>query len=158
MGSIDRIDWHFGGDFPDHLPEENAGTHIGFYINWLIDNDLIGEFLTEECPDEIQAVKDRKMTGREFFIDCCDGKLFEDMLTEEGFKFTHYYYEDGGKTAPQFLADYIDLLGVNVDSIYEVDCTWENYATLQQHIDGVYNNWLNTVPIGENKKWWAFWK
>ncbi|WP_446430632.1 DUF7832 domain-containing protein [Proteus terrae] len=29
---IDRIRWHAYGDFPDNLPPESGGIHIGFYL------------------------------------------------------------------------------------------------------------------------------
>ena len=29
MAKYDDASWHYGGDFPDDLPEENGATHIG---------------------------------------------------------------------------------------------------------------------------------
>ena len=46
MASIDRADWHYGGDYPKELPIENGGTHIGMFINWIIDNDFRNYFFT----------------------------------------------------------------------------------------------------------------
>ena len=37
--AIDRMDWHYGGDYPEGLPTENGGTHIGFYLTWIIQNN-----------------------------------------------------------------------------------------------------------------------
>ncbi len=38
--AFDKMDWH-AVTFPDSIPYENAGTHIGMYLAWLVNNDLI---------------------------------------------------------------------------------------------------------------------
>jgi hypothetical protein len=93
MASIDRMDWHYGGDFPENLPQENAGTYIGMFLTWIIENDLIGEMHREDSQEAIQKVMNHQMTGRDFLIEQCDEKLWEDDLNEEGLLFTRYYYE-----------------------------------------------------------------
>jgi hypothetical protein len=40
MASIDRADWHYGGDYPPDLPSENGGTHIDIYLAWIIHRRL----------------------------------------------------------------------------------------------------------------------
>ena len=60
MASIDRADWHYGGDYPKELPKENAGTHIGMFINWIIDNDLIGTMHLQDSKQGIEDVKTKK--------------------------------------------------------------------------------------------------
>ena len=75
MGSIDKIDWHSGGNFPDDLPPENGGTHIGMFLAWIINNDLIGEMHLEDSIEFINSVKNREKTGRDFLIEQCDGKF-----------------------------------------------------------------------------------
>ena len=54
MAKYDDASWHYGGDFPDDLPEENGATHIGMFLNWCIDNDLISEFQIEESGEDVQ--------------------------------------------------------------------------------------------------------
>lgn len=61
MICIDWADWHYGNEYPENLPEENAGTHIGMYLNWIIDTDLIGEFHLTESADGINDVKAKKI-------------------------------------------------------------------------------------------------
>lgn len=79
--AIDRMDWHYGGDYPKGLPTENGGTHIGFYLAWIINNDLVGEFHLEESDNEVAQVKDRKLDGREFLITVCDEKFIDEDLS-----------------------------------------------------------------------------
>ena len=88
MTTIDRADWHYSGDFPNKLPKKNGGTHIGMYLHWIIDNDLMGEMLLENAAGGIQDVKSGKISGRDFLFEYCDEKFTEDFLNEEGLEFT----------------------------------------------------------------------
>jgi hypothetical protein len=142
MASIDKMDWHYGGDYPEGLPEVNAGTHIGMYLAWVINNDLIGQLHREDSSAEIQKVLSRQMTGREFLIAMCDEKFWADDLNEEGLAFTNYYYQaDSTDTFKNYIDDYVEVLGNDVESIYEVADTWENYEKLQPLIDKKFSEW-----------------
>jgi hypothetical protein len=157
MASIDRADWHYGGDFPKELPIENGGTHIGMYINWVIDKDLIGELHLEDSKQGIEDVKGRKLTGRDFLFDYCDEKFWEDDLNEEGLAFTKYYYQnpnDPEDAYGKYIEDYERILGSEFESLYEIPNSWENYEKIAQQIDTVYEKWKNRG----NKKPWQFWK
>lgn len=136
MASIDRMDWHYGGDFPENLPQENGGTHIGMFLTWIIENDLIGELHREDSQESIQKVINHQMTGRDFLIEQCDEKLWEDDLNEEGLLFTRHYYE-----SDMYIQDYSELLATEVESIYEVENSWDNYQKLKPIIDNRYSEW-----------------
>lgn len=139
MSSIDRMDWHYGGDFPKGLSNENGGTHIGMYLAWIINNDLVGELHLEDSPDSITAKKARKLTGRDFLIKECDEKFWEDDLNEEGLAFTKYYYSDSGGMK-EYISDYAETFS-GLDSLYEVEDTWDNYDIISKIIDQRYNKW-----------------
>lgn len=157
MASIDRADWHYGGDYPKELPIENGGTHIGMFINWIIDNDLIGALHLEDSKQGIQDVKARKVTGREFLFEYCDEKFWEDDLNEEGLAFTKYYYQNPDNPDDaygKYIEDYERILGTEFESLYEIPDTWDSYEKIEKQINTVYDNWKNT----RNKKPWQFWK
>lgn len=157
MPSIDRADWHYDGEFPEGLPRENGGTHIGMYLNWIIDNDLIGELHLEESIIEIEDVKARKINGRDFLFDYCDEKFCEDDLNEEGLNFTKYYYQDSKNPEEgfgQYFEDFEDALTKQYDTIYEVPNTWENYDQVAKRINKAYLKWKKK----DNKSSWKFWK
>jgi hypothetical protein len=142
MGSIDRMDWHYGGDFPENLPIESGGTHIGMYITWIIENYLYGQLHRENSAEGIKKVLTKEWTGRDFLIHECDEKFWEEDLNEEGLEFTKYYYneerEDG---LTYFLQDYITLLPEDAESLYELEDTWQNYQKLKPLIDERYTVW-----------------
>lgn len=65
--TYDRIDWHSSGDnFPKNLEFKNGGTHIGMFITWAIQNNLIGELHLQESKEFLEKVKNRKITGCTF--------------------------------------------------------------------------------------------
>nr|WP_282565883.1 hypothetical protein [Providencia stuartii] len=136
--AFDRMDWHYGGDYPENLSHENAGTHIGFYLAWLIQNGLVGEFHQEESVDEIAAVCARKMDGRTFLISMCDKKFIDEDVNEEGLAFTEFYYqaEEGG-----YFDDYERILAKGLPTVYHVENTWENYDKIATVIAAAFNNW-----------------
>lgn len=149
MTIIDRADWHYGGDFPKNLPKKNGGTHIGMYLNWAIDNNLIREIFLEEVSKGIEELKSGKITGRDFLFDYCDQKFLEDFLNEEGLEFTKRYYKRGIYTF-----DYQELLEPNYDSLYEIPDTRENYHTIAAQITKEFEKWKSRRA----KKSWQFWK
>ena len=144
MASYDRIDWHSGGDFPENLPAENGGTHIGMYLTWIIENDLYGDMHREDSKDAIQKVLKREWTGRDFLINECDEKFWDGDLNEEGNEFTKFYYDTQNEIGVSyFLEDYAVLFGDTVESIYEVENTWDNYDKLKALIDNRYKQWAS---------------
>ena len=149
MASIDRIDWHQTEDFPENVPLENGGTHIGMYLNWIIENNLIGEIHLAESASLLENVKAKKITGRDFLIKCCDGKFWAEDLNEIGLKFTEDYY-----SSDKYFGDYANTLDSNQHSIYEYENSWENYEKIRLVIDKRFKDWQKK----NNKKPWQFWK
>ena len=68
MSSIDRYDWHLNENFPSNLPKENSATHIGFFVHWIIENNLINDEHKNDLTDGLQNVLNRKITGRDFLF------------------------------------------------------------------------------------------
>lgn len=148
MATIDKMDWHYGGDFTEYLPEVNDGTHIGMYLTWIIHNNLIGQVHLDESYDEIQKVKSRQITGRDFLVDQCDEKFWEQDLNEEGLAFTLYYYEgESSDDFKNYTDDYDEVLGENVESLYEIENTWDNYDRLKPVLDKRFTEWKNAKLI-----------
>jgi len=141
MASIDRADWHYGGDFPSDLPIENGGTHIGMFLNWIIDNNLIGALHLEHSIKGINDIKARKKTGRDFLFEHCDGKFWAEDLNEKGINFTNSYYQDSSGSYGQYLTDYENILLEDLDSLYRIEDSFENYNKIARKIDEAYTIW-----------------
>ena len=145
--AYDRYDWHYNGDFPSDLEEENAGTHIGMFIAWAITRNLIGDFHRDESADWIQKVIDRKVTGRDFLFSMCDGKFWEEDLSEEGNVFAKFYYagEDG---YGEYLSDYENTLCSNTETLYHAEDSWDGFDSLAKVIDKRFEEWKNPPKKG----------
>ena len=149
--ALDKADWHYGGDFPAELPDENGATHIGLFLAWIIDNHLEGEIHHEDEVSEqaLAAVRQRQMSGRDFLLNQCDEKFWAVDLNAEGLAFAHLYYADEQGGYGPYLDDYADLLAQNLPSLYHVADTWENYERLKPRLDSQYTCWKQTGALLE---------
>jgi hypothetical protein len=70
--AYDRIDWHSGGEYPDDLPAENGGIHIGMFLAWAFGQGMAGEVhdgsSTGTGVPSIQALLGRPMIRRSRFM------------------------------------------------------------------------------------------
>jgi hypothetical protein len=134
--TYDRADWHSEGDFPDDVPEENGGTHIGIFLAWAILRGLEGDFHREQSAGDLAAVRARTMTGREFLFQDCDGKLTEEDLSAEGNAFAAAYYEPD-----TYLHDYDEILGADLPTMYHVEDSWAAFDKLAPRLDHRHAEW-----------------
>jgi hypothetical protein len=136
MANIDRADWHYGGNYPKGLPPENAGTHIGIYLAWIIHRQLGSKQLVKLGAETYQKVLRREATGRDLLLAELDEKFFPELLNSEGGAFTSAYYETN-----DFLNDYDLVLGGELESLYHVQDTWENYDKMAERLDERLATW-----------------
>lgn len=133
MKKYDDASWHYGGKFPKGLPKKNGGTHIGMFLAWIIENDLMSAEHVAESAKELAAVRARKMTGTDFLFAVCDEKLTDDDLSPEGKRFARAYFEK------KYIDDYLRIFNVKDDgSVYTVEDTWERYGELRPAITRAY--------------------
>ena len=135
----DKIDWHSGNNFPKELPYENGGIHIGMFISWIINNDLVGLLHIENSKESIIRVKNRLMTGKEFLIKECDGKLWSEDLNKEGNSFSNFYYATE-KGYGQYIDDYSVVFN-DYETLYNVEDNWENYNKIEHIISKRFREW-----------------
>jgi len=142
--SYDCADWHYGGKYPQGLPRENGGTHIGIFLAWAILNGLEGEELQEDSSAALAAVRERQMTGRQFLFRECDEKLVDCHLNEEGNGFAEHYY-----SRPEWLymKDYKHVMVGALPSLYHVEDTWDNYDKMAAVITQRFDEWRHTHDV-----------
>ncbi|MCC6287215.1 MAG: hypothetical protein IT249_04965 [Chitinophagaceae bacterium] len=147
----DDASWHYGGDFPESLSNENGATHIGMFLTWMIDNDFLSEEQEEECRESIKLVKSRILSGSEFLIKELDEVLTDEDLNEIGNLFSADYYDEKSQFSTlkgNYLLDYQKVFTAaypndpNIqNSIYFVEDTWANYEIIKQTIDHRFIEW-----------------
>ena len=130
--------WHTEGVFPkDQLPEQGY-VHIGMFVTWLIDLDMLDPDWVAKSGVKraVAAIRDRQETPCAL-RDMTDGRLASDMLTAEGRAFTGAYY------APEYgyPRDWHRSFGRRADH-YAVPDEWETYDRIGPVIERRYHDWI----------------
>lgn len=146
MAKYDDVSWHYEGEYPQGLPIENSATHIGMFLAWCINNDLVSQELVDDNEESIKNVKNKTLTGAEFLINNCDEKFTNDVLNNIGNEFAGDYYNEDTKFAKKFdsyLNDYSTLFNKKIGrkTIYHIENTWDNYNLVKTIIDKRFNEW-----------------
>ncbi len=160
--AYDRADWHYGGEFPDGLPPENGGTHIGMFLGWAIKRGLVGNLHAEHGADAVAAVCDGTLSGRAFLMQQCDEKFTDENLSVEGNRFAESYYDS------RYLDDYDASLGADLESLYHVQDHPKNHTKIELLLDKRFGEWRAAglearQPItpklssSNSRPWWRFW-
>jgi hypothetical protein len=136
--AIDRIDWHASAEnFPEDMPEENGGNHIGYFMEFLYKRDFLPDN-PDSAVEEYMKVKNDEVTGLRFLIDNCDGKFWDVDTNEEGLKFTNYIYD-------YYLGEIVNILG---DIPYERNYSAEDYQTVEKWLEKQLSAWVeNGKPL-----------
>ncbi len=145
----DDASWHYGGRFPEDLPREAGGTHIGMFLAWAIINHLENEMHLDQSQEDLVAVRERRMTGRTFLFKVCDEKFCDDDLSDKGNAFAQWYYID------RYWDDYLDTFFPDIwaiyntaGTVYHVADTWENFDKLAPLITTRYETWKACQGLG----------
>ena len=147
----DDASWHYGGDFPDHLPPEAGGTHIGMFVCWALLNGLAGDIHIEDFPEGLSALQARSLSPGGWFMAHCDEKFTDEDLNPVGNAFAAWYYPydtarvEAGE--PSYLADY-EALFCQVDDLYAVADTWQNFERLKPLLDHRFQHWQASNKSG----------
>lgn len=134
----DDASWHHGGDYPDGLPIEASATHIGMFVVWALLNDMAGAIHRQDFPEDLEALRTRAITPGQFVWRHCDGKFIDEDLDERGnaFAAAYFHYESG-----RYLADYEEVLGTDLPSLYHVPDTWDSFDRLRPVMDLRFVEW-----------------
>lgn len=136
----DDASWHYEGDFPEDLPHEAATTHIGMFLAWMLLNGQASEELREDAEEELAALQAREITGGQFLMRVLDEKLTDQEFDDLGNAFTVAYYQ-GAEDDSRYVDDYLEAFGVDVENLYGVPDSWEQYDRLAPLIDQRFATW-----------------
>jgi hypothetical protein len=127
MGQLDDASDHMGADdSPEDAPEENGATHIGMFLTWAVRKDL---FVSPDAPAEaVEAVRQGTLSGRDFLLEYCDGKLLSQFFSQQGAAFATKHYD-------AYIDDFRRLLGQGLKSDYLVEDNAANYEIMARALD-----------------------
>lgn len=108
------------------------------FVAWCQLNGLGGELHTQDFPEMLDKLKNRKITPAQWFIVACDEKFTAEDLSEQGNEFTLWYYESD---PPLYIEDYHSNCSSNLESLYHVPDTWDTYDKLAPAIRQQFNAW-----------------
>ena len=134
----DKAKYHFEGDFPEGVSSDQAYVHIGMFLGWLCDHQLLSDQMLEDFADEIDQYRRRNISGARL-LKLAGGTLASDMLNAKGNAFTQTYFEP---EKGLYLGDYSEVLAKSLTSIYHTEDTWSNYERLSARIDERYRQFL----------------
>lgn len=142
--AIDCIGWHCDADgFPDGVPEGQAGVHIGFFLAWAFSRGFAGARHLEGNGDGLADLAARRISGTDFLIRICDGKLWDVDFNSEGAAFAHDYYASHdcafAHEYGSYLNDYGKVFAGYGD--YCVEGSWENFDRLSPLLDERLAQW-----------------
>ncbi|WP_312078680.1 hypothetical protein [Chryseobacterium sp.] len=151
MTLYDNAAWHLGEDFPKDVPQNNAATHFGMFLNWCIENNLHSAELQNNFSQEIESLLKRDFTVAEFILTHLDGKLTSEELNDLGNAFAQDYFVDETKFTANFGSfadDYVNIFDAKAeesdfqyDTFYHIEDTFENYDLMKQAIDFRFQEW-----------------
>lgn len=112
-----------------------SANHIGLFVTWLIENDLLknSEFLSD-----FESIKKHKMTGTDFLEKRFDYTLVKEDIKPEVLEFMSDYYEN------RYLSDYGKVIG---DRIFETDFSWNDYVLIKEMIDKEFKKYVNRMEL-----------
>ena len=129
MTKYDDADWHEGAALEAGQPAEHAFAHIGLYLGWLIRHDLVNTDMFAE--QDLADIKVGTMTGADLHGGV-DGKLFSELMTQEGAAFSDWYYR-------RYVEDY-DAAFDGPD--YSIADEAASRARIDPVIDRSYSDWI----------------
>lgn len=146
---LDRMDYHYDSALEAYLlkhqkkmeelnreDEETimryASAHLGFFMKWLLMKHY------ENCEDfdgdemAIELVRQGTMSGTDFLLDVCDGKLLPCMMADEKVQDLYDYYEHS------YIEDYASWIDLQGYELYGFQETREDYDSFAQAIEDGY--------------------
>jgi hypothetical protein len=134
----DDASWHYGGNYPSDLPNEAGATHSGMFVAWAVLSGLAGPIHLVEFPEMLGRLQRREITPGRFLIEACDEKFTNDDLNDEGNAFAKAYFDfERGS----YIADYERVLASELETLYHVADTWENFDLLKPVLDRRLDEW-----------------
>ncbi len=168
MGShpivYDKAKYHFESVREHGLPEIHAYIHTGFFVGWLIENELLDEEFAEECEEEIARFRKHELSAPQLFR-LWDGALVDDMLNDEGNAFAQAYFDF---QKGRYIQDYSENIAKNLKSEFHVQDSSANFAAAKAIIDDRFRRWKLSLHGGggrpeatgiapAKKPWWKIW-
>ena len=143
MEKYDDAEYHFSEKILKEKGEKysikQSYVHGGMYLKWALDNGLTGGEILEYLSPKVELLRERKIKGSEL-LESLDGVLFSELFTDEGQKFSHWYFKADKNS---YFEDYENTLAANLSDYLLVEDSWGNYELMAKVISSRYKQWKN---------------
>lgn len=147
---MDKAEYHARSkNFPKGADYYQAYIHIGFFLGFLAEQDLLRENVISK--KKMQQFLERDLRPGEL-AKLLGGKVDPLDMTNEGKKFTYFYYAGDNKEGDIvglsdtiYLMEYLEVLRAEVDAAgdpYLITDDWNNYEKIKQRIGQRYEAWI----------------
>lgn len=127
-------------EYPKDLPLSAARTHIGMYLGWAIERNLIDQTFKREHRELIEKFTNKEILPSEILRLGCNDEFVKEHLNKDGQSFTKLYYWAGWKYS--YTKDYQELAGwPKVTYLYYFEDTLENYEIVKSILDKRFKEW-----------------
>ncbi len=148
MAVFDRVDYWYEKAYHNYLSltkkqekelteedmreiERYAANHIGFFLTWMIKHHFEGKIHLDD-NERAEAVRREELLGVDFFLDDCDGKFWEEDVSDEICPFVRSYYE-------RYMSEYADWVVHELGDLpLEFVGSWEDYHAFEGVLDRAY--------------------
>lgn len=134
----DKASYHYTAEnYPQELSKSQAFVHTGFFLGWLIKNNLVSDSFRKDWSLEMNEFLLGSITGPRLF-EIIDGTLTSDDLNDEGNNFASSYFnlEKGA----QYIRDYEDTF-LEYTNLYAVKDSAQNFERICTLLTERYKLW-----------------
>lgn len=142
---FDKAKWHFGGEFPDNLPQYQGYVITGFFVGYLIQNGMMSAkyYRHKNYLQHTEAVKNGVLSPVRFFHDYMDGVFDSADTNYIGYLFSKSHYEPD-----RYFDDLATIKAFEpLESFYHIEDNAENYQLVYAVIDRAFKAFLKDQQI-----------
>ena len=134
----DKAKYHHDTIIQNKMKIVQSEVHTAFYLGWIVEHDLISNFMREEANWFIEDKKQIEKNAIKIYewFDCV---FLDEMLNEEGNSFTMFYFDfEKG----QYIHDYMKCFNVSGGAdFFGVKYNKKNYEAINKIISERYEEW-----------------
>lgn len=125
----DDIDWHNKGS------EEEAASHLGMFVAWLVRNGLVSRELDRITQEDVDRLMQHEINGTWILENRLDGSLSDGSLTDEGNAFVKSYYDQ------QYYDDFGTAFAQDGMADVPIEDNSQNFEILKGVLDQRFAAW-----------------
>lgn len=157
MAVYDKVDYHLEG-LPRKVDPRKAYIGTGFYFAWAASRGLHSPDweADEDFLRALQELRARTIEPAAPLERLSDGVLADDLFSDEGNRFTTYYYNSNKCL---YYDDFYSVLVVRpIKHSWQLEGSWAEFDKLAAVIDQRYEAWKSAgrpeLPYS-TKSWWS---